>query len=105
MRKILSLFVVLMAMMALLTVMAAPAGATVHPISSGDCGGDGNPTSPQGGDPPGITDGSDENADNFAAPILNNPAVDFIVPGDPEGGFEGPATNGDNGNCPNGAPW
>lgn len=75
--------------------IAAPALATVHPIQSGDCNGFDAPSSPSGGDPPGITGGS--NADNVARPLV---AV-FSSPGQATSGFA--ALNGDNGNCPNGS--
>jgi hypothetical protein len=79
-----------------LAMTAAPALATVHPIQSGDCNAFNAPFSPSGGDPPGITGGSQ--ADNFAQPL---DAV-FSSSGQAAKGF--PALNGDNGNCPNGSP-
>lgn len=85
---------------AVLAVTAMPVMGTVHPIQSGDCNGFNDPFGPSGGDPPGITGGS--NADNFARPLFATGVlaiVDGVIVFDPTN----PALNGDNGNCPNGS--
>ena len=85
---------------AVLAMTAMPAMGTVHPIQSGDCNGFNDPFGPSGGDPPGITGGS--NTDNFARPLFATGVVAIVDGGivfDPTN----PALNGDNGNCPNGS--
>ncbi len=86
--------------MAVLAMTATAAMGTVHPIQSGDCNGFNAPFSPSGGDPPGITGGS--NADNFARPLFATGVVAFVG-GVPVFDPNNPALNGDNGNCPNGS--
>ena len=103
MRKRLATIITLMTVLALGLLIVTPAAATVHPIQSGDCSGPGaDPFSPAGGDPPGITGQSNENADNFAQPVF---ATGVLIGFDENGPIideDNPALNGDNGNCPNG---
>ena len=56
--------------MALMLAVAGPALATVHPLSNSECSGLDENTVAGSQDPPGLTGQSNENADNFAQPIL-----------------------------------
>lgn len=56
---------------ALLMVVALPAGATVHEQVGAACGGQKDLA------PPGISGGSNANADNFAKPVESNGVVVF----------------------------
>jgi len=56
---------------ALMMAIAGPALATVHPLSNSECSGLDENTVAGSQDPPGLTGQSNENADNFAQPILS----------------------------------
>lgn len=98
MRRWLVLVVLVIAVVAM---SAARVMATVHPIQSGDCNEFNDPFSPSGGDPPGITGGS--NADNFAQHLWATGVLLGFDADSPIIDFGNSALNGDNGNCPNGS--
>jgi hypothetical protein len=69
MKRILLVLSVAALMAAMLALMAVPAFATVHELANAECAAEGAPANDQS--PPGLTGGSNENADNFAQPVVS----------------------------------
>ncbi len=84
---------------ALLMVAVTPAGATVHPLMSGECSAPpATGTAGETGDPPGITEGDGKGPDsNNARPALATLDAGALEVVEFPTDWTGPASNGDNG--------
>ena len=69
MKRILMVLTIALVMAAMMVVVAAPAFATIHPLSNSECANTSASDVATGQNPPGLSGGS--NADNFAQPVFS----------------------------------